>query len=360
MDRKAMSANILGWDIGGAHLKAAIIQSPSDVIAVYQQPCQLWKGIDKLHEAVQVILSQSTADINQHVLTMTGELVDLFEGRDDGVKQILVAMSQLLSNADVLVYAGKDGFLRMDEITPNHCPNIASANWLASATWAAQRIGSGLFVDIGSTTTDILLLNDGKVFAEGYSDYQRLISQEMIYTGIVRTAVMAVTQSAQDEGQEVGIMAEYFATMADVYRLTGELNELHDQTDTADGAEKTVAASAKRLARMIGCDYHDIQLARWQRFANNLRQQQLARIQTACERHAKRLQLATNSPIIGAGVGRFLVKQIAQNVDRPYLDFAELCTGARLNSEHTVADCAPAVAVACLAAAKAITRSDAF
>ena len=58
--------------------------------------------------------------------------------------------------------------------------------------------------------------------AEGYTDYQRLISQEMVYTGIVRTAVMAVAQSAQDDGKEVGLMAEYFATMADVYRLTGE------------------------------------------------------------------------------------------------------------------------------------------
>jgi (4-(4-[2-(gamma-L-glutamylamino)ethyl]phenoxymethyl)furan-2-yl)methanamine synthase len=345
-----MQTNVMGWDIGGAHLKAAIIQPSSEVLAVYQRPCQLWKGIDKLHEAVLEILRQSTLPISQHVITMTGELVDLFEGRDEGVRHILAAMSRFLPNAEVLVYAGKDGFLRMNEITPNHYPNIASANWLASASWAAQKIGSGLFVDIGSTTTDILLLSDGKVLAEGCSDYQRLISQEMIYTGIVRTAVMSVAQSVLDEGKEVGLMAEYFATMADVYRLTGELNELHDQTDTADGAEKTEAASANRLARMIGCDYHTNELARWRCFANCLRQQQLARIQHACERQTKRIQLAINSPITGAGVGRFLVKQIAQNVGRPYLDFSELFSDARITSGHTVADCAPAVAVASLAA----------
>jgi (4-(4-[2-(gamma-L-glutamylamino)ethyl]phenoxymethyl)furan-2-yl)methanamine synthase len=345
-----MQTNIMGWDIGGAHLKAANFQPGSGVMAVYQCPCQLWKGIDKLHEAVQNILGESTLHISRHVLTMTGELVDLFDGRDDGVKQILAAMNHLLPNSEMLIYAGKDGLLRMDDINAGHYPSISSANWLASSTWAAQSIGSGLFIDIGSTTTDILLLNDGKVLAEGYSDYQRLISQELIYTGIVRTAVMAVAQSTQDEGKEVGLMAEYFATMADVYRLTGELDELYDQTDTADGAGKTVTASAKRLARMIGCDYCDNELPRWELVANNLRGQQLARIQSACEWQSARLQLPKSSPLIGAGIGRFLVKQIALNLGRPYLDFSDLFSGEQCQSGHAAADCAPAVAVACLAA----------
>jgi (4-(4-[2-(gamma-L-glutamylamino)ethyl]phenoxymethyl)furan-2-yl)methanamine synthase len=346
-----MQANIMGWDIGGAHLKAAIIQPPSDIIAVYQRPCQLWKGIDKLHDAVQEIMAESALPITRHVLTMTGELVDLFDGRDDGVRHILAAMKHLLPNSEVIVYAGKDGLLRIEDIKASHYPNIASANWLASATWAAKQVGNGLFVDIGSTTTDILLLNDGKVLAEGYSDYQRLASQELIYTGIVRTAVMAVAQSVQDEGKEVGLMAEYFATMADVYRLTGELSELHDQTETADGAEKTVSASAKRLARMVGCDYYENQLYRWQCVAKNLRHQQLARIQSAVERQMARGQLTSNSPLIGAGIGCFLVKQIARNLGRSFLDFSDFFPSIENQSDnYAAADCAPAVAVACLSA----------
>jgi (4-(4-[2-(gamma-L-glutamylamino)ethyl]phenoxymethyl)furan-2-yl)methanamine synthase len=350
MGRKAMQANIMGWDIGGAHLKAAIIQPGSRLVAVHQLPCQLWKGIDRLHEAVQGILGLSTLHTNRHVLTMTGEMVDLFDDREDGVKHILAAMDRLLPECEVIVYAGQDGFLRMDDVKASHYPSIASANWLASATWAAQRIGSGLFVDIGSTTTDIFLLNDGKVLAEGYSDYRRLISQELIYTGIVRTAVMAVAKSVQDEGEDVGLMAEYFATMADVYRLTGELDELYDLTDTADGAKKTKAASARRLARMIGCDYSASELPRWQAVAKNLRDQQIARIQSACERHTMRVQLPQDSPLIGAGVGRFLAKQIASNIGRPYLDFSGLFSGVRDQLGFAAADCAPAVAVACLAA----------
>ena len=136
-----------------------------------------------------------------HAITMTGELVDLFEHREDGVKQIIHTMTTLLPQRRCLLFAGMEGFLKSEQVEARHYQAIASANWLASASFAAQKVGSGLFVDIGSTTTDILLLNDGKVLAQGYTDYQRLVSQELIYTGIVRTAVMAVAQTALDQGQ---------------------------------------------------------------------------------------------------------------------------------------------------------------
>jgi (4-(4-[2-(gamma-L-glutamylamino)ethyl]phenoxymethyl)furan-2-yl)methanamine synthase len=272
-----MQANVVGWDIGGAHVKAAVI-STGKIIAVYQQPCSLWKGLDQLQFAVNNIM-QELGDANfQHAITMTGELVDLFDNRDDGVKQIIQTMTKLLPESEILVFAGRDGFMKCSQVEAAYYTSIASANWLASAMFAAQKQRSGLFVDCGTTTTDILLLDNGQVLAEGYTDYQRLISQELIYTGIVRTALMAVTQTALDQGKKIGLMAEYFATMADVYRVTGELNNAHDQTDTADGAEKTELASAKRLSRMIGCDFYPEELPRWLQFAENIRSQQIQQI----------------------------------------------------------------------------------
>lgn len=341
---------IIGWDIGGAHLKAAVISSSSEIWAIYLSPCPLWKGLDKLEEAVRAILTDSSFSVGMHVLTMTGELVDLFDGRDEGVKQILSAMQTYLPHQRLVVYSGRDGLMEIEDVTEPHYANIASANWLASATLAAQQVGNGLFIDIGSTTTDILLLENGNVLAEGYTDYQRLISQELVYTGIVRTAVMAVAQSAQDGGNEVGLMAEYFATMADVYRLTGELNEQHDHCDTADGAEKTVAASARRLARMIGSDYQGNELSRWRRFAENLREQQTDRVKKACVRQLSRLTVPYDVPLIGAGIGSFLVQKIAANLGLPYTDYSGLFVTRAANSVYSVNDCAPAVAVACMAA----------
>ena len=315
----------IGWDIGGAHIKAAALNEQGEVIAVFQRACPLWKGLEHLQNATRSILQALDGlTIHQHAVTMTGELVDLFQDRDDGVKQIIATLADLLTGANISLFAGHDGLIKLEHITPLHYPLIASANWLASALFAAQHIKNGLFVDIGSTTTDILLLQERQVAAQGYSDYQRLVSQELIYTGIVRTPVMATVKSVQDGTNTVGVMAEYFATLADVYRLTGELDEHHDQADTADGLAKTHLASAKRLARMIGCDGVENELPRWQKLADNIRQQQLLDIQNACQMQLRRQNKSQRITLVGAGIGRFLAKDIAANLQLTYLDFSSL------------------------------------
>ena len=340
----------IGWDIGGAHIKVVEVDSADQIIRVIQEPCSLWKGLEHLKHAVKTVLTQLTDNPQQHTITMTGELVDLFSDRAEGVEKIIKTMNKLLDKQPIFIYAGKQGLLPVTEIEQQHYEFIASANWLASASYAAQSVGDALFVDVGSTTTDVLLLTDKQVDAIGLTDYQRLQSRELVYTGVIRTAVIAVAQKSVFKGHETGLMAEYFAAMSDVYRLTGELIETHDQTETADGGEKTITASAKRLSRMIGRDFREEEMVLWHQFAEQIRTQQLQKIQSACEQHLSRLSLPPEQvPIIGAGVGRFLVRQIAKNLNHPYIGFNALTALTSEPSDLSGADCAPAVAVACLA-----------
>lgn len=334
----------IGWDIGGAHVKVALIHHKK-IQRVLQEPCPLWQGLDKLEQALKKLLLQLPSDkTHAHALTMTGELVDLFSSRAEGVEQIIKTVTHLL-NQNVQIFCGKLGLLPAHQVTKNHYEAIASANWLASATLAAHHFKNCLFVDIGSTTTDILRCENGEVLAQGFSDYERLISQELIYTGIVRTPVMGVVQTVLDNGQQVGVMAEYFATMADVYRVTGELLEHCDQNPTADNGEKTVAASVRRLARMVGDDFKMEEFTRWQAVAQNIRAQQIVRIQAGCEL----LLLNQNITLVGAGVGRFLIREIADNLNLSYMDFSMLFE-TQENLDFNSADCAPAVSVAYLQA----------
>ncbi|MEN9757254.1 MAG: hypothetical protein RL755_1441 [Pseudomonadota bacterium] len=343
----AMTDYAIGWDIGGAHVKVAVIYQQK-ILAVHQYPCPLWQGLSELENAVHALIQQLPVDKpHRHAITMTGELVDLFDHRHDGVAQIIQTMQHLLSTPFVHIFCGGEGLLPILDVKNDHYDAIASANWLASSTLAAKKNHNGLFVDIGSTTTDILLFENGVVNAQGYSDYGRLISQELVYTGIVRTAVMAVVHNVVDNGHTVGVMAEYFATMADVYRLTGELCENHDQTPTADGAEKTIDASARRLSRMIGADFFSEELSRWQDVAQHIRHAQQVRIQDSCALHLARHSSTQALPLIGAGIGRFLVKDIATTLNCPYIDFSSLFDSDLAHSFHP-ADCAPAVAVAML------------
>jgi probable H4MPT-linked C1 transfer pathway protein len=353
-----MQHYIIGWDIGGAHIKAALLNTHGSIIQLIQLPCPLWKGLDYLKHTVQQIINSFDLKANNtHAITMTGELVDCFANRDEGVQQIIITMQQLLTNNQLFFFAGQLGLLAAEKITSNHYNDIASANWLASIAYTQQHINEGLFIDIGSTTTDILLIKNQQLITTAKSDYDRLCSGELIYTGIIRTPVMVITPSIpysihapypdNNTGEPVTLMAEYFATMADIYRLTGELNEAHDQSDTADGEDKSILASARRLSRMIGCDFYTEQLPRWQRIAQYLRAKQLETIEQACY---KQLLIAdnNNSPLIGAGVGRFLIKDIAKNLNRPYIDFADLLPPMQQSANINSADCAPAVAVAYL------------
>jgi probable H4MPT-linked C1 transfer pathway protein len=349
-----MQDNIIGWDIGGANLKAACLNQSGNVLAVYQEYCPLWQGMQALEQALAKILAKLPEQITQHAITMTGELVDLFADRAQGVRAIIALMQKNLSQQSIAVYAGRLGFIKAADVSVEHYDDIASANWLASVSYVAELIEQGLFVDIGSTTTDIILLQNHQVNALGYTDFQRLTTGELVYTGLVRTAVMAVAQSVYFAGNEVGLMSEYFATMADVYRLTHELNEQHDQSDTADGQAKTIQASAQRLARMLGCDVQDFTMPQWQQLAYAIREQQLLRIQQASQKILSRLDNRENIVLIGAGVGRFLVQAVAQRLGFAYKDFSELFVAefAQENSDTkamAVADCAPAVCVAFLA-----------
>ncbi|MEI8573359.1 H4MPT-linked C1 transfer pathway protein [Methylomonas sp. LW13] len=344
-----MNKQIAGWDIGGAHVKLALLDESGHIQALAQQACPLWKGIEYLHGTLADLAGQFDLQNCRHAVTMTGELVDCFTSREQGVNAIVRAVCEQFNAEQVSVFAGLRGFLSAAQIHPADCMDIASANWLASLLSVAKRQPNALFVDIGSTTTDILLVENHQLKVQGFTDYQRLVSGELVYTGIVRTAVMAIAQEAEFNGQSMGLMAEYFATMADVYRLTGDLNEVHDQTDTADGAEKSVSASARRLSRLTGYEYSEGDYGLWLAFAQQLKTKQTQKISQACLRQLQRAATRSAITLVGAGVGRFLARDIAADLDVEYLDFTDLLPSTAKSNDIDAGDCAPAAAVAYLA-----------
>jgi probable H4MPT-linked C1 transfer pathway protein len=340
---------VLGWDLGGAHLKAAAVARSGKVVWVRQLPCPLWLGLEHLDRAIVNVLGDQ-AGARRHAVTMTGELTDFFRNRAQGVSGILSRFGKHVPARHTLVYAGESGFFTPQRAAKN-TEAVASANWAASAQLVASRVPDALFVDIGSTTTDIVPIRDGKLAVGGHNDYERLVCEELVYTGIVRTPVMALAERIPFEGHRIAPMAEYFATTADVYRLTGELPEGADQLPAADNGGKTVRDSARRLARMIGRDLESAPLSMWRQCARHLSELQLQKIGQACNRVLSRSEVAERAPLVGAGVGRFLVEKLAAQLGRRYRDFDDLVDTAP-DVAAWASSCAPAVAVAVLAQAR--------
>lgn len=332
-----------GWDIGGAHVKAALLDENGKVLTVKQAPCPLWQGLDHLETSLDQILSKFPLAPTWNAVTMTGELVDLFDTRKEGVERILGVIKRKLPCDKLLVFSGPDGLV--ESLASMDYNQVASANWLASSMFLLTKIDDGVLVDIGSTTTDIIVFSQGKVLAEGYSDYERLITDELVYTGVVRTPLMALAQRMPFQNFSVGVMTEQFATTADIYRMTGELPDDADQTPTSDGRTKSRDNSARRLARMLGKDFELEQFNDWLKVAQWLSQQQMSRIQQAIERVLSNARLPTTAPIVGAGVGSFLVKRVASRLNRAYFDFSDFVDGLKYEKVWA-AYCAPAYAVA--------------
>src|SRR5690606_5964496 len=127
---------------------------------------------------------------------------------------------------------------------------VASANWHALATFCGRVVprGHGLLIDVGSTTTDLIPLHDGRVAAMGFTDLERLRSGELVYTGARRTPVCTFGTSLAVDGHLQPMAAEFFATLGDVHLVLGETAEHPDDLDTADGRPATRHYARQRLA----------------------------------------------------------------------------------------------------------------
>ena len=308
--RRSGDCDVVGWDIGGAHVKAARLRN-GELLDAAQWPCPLWLGLQHLEQVLVAAQARWPGLAGcEHAVTMTGELVDLFEHREEGVRKIAAVLAAQLPQPRF--FAGDAGWCSAGQAAALW-PQIASANWLATAGHAAQVFAprEGLLVDIGSTTTDLIAFRAGRVLTTSRSDADRLAQGELVYHGVVRTPLCALARRIAWRGRTLNVMNEFFATTADVYRLTGELDPAHDQQPSADQAAKDLGHTQARLARMIGLDARDGSDADWLAFARAWRQEQLAELRGQLAHVAADHGLGPSAIVVAAGCGAFLVPALA-------------------------------------------------
>jgi probable H4MPT-linked C1 transfer pathway protein len=336
-----VTRTVVGWDIGGAHLKAARLDA-GRLAGVAQEPTPLWRGLDTLERGFDAMAAfYGEADL--HAVTMTGELCDAFASRREGVAGLAAIAARRLKGP-VVVYAGRAGFLAPGEAGAR-ADDVASANWLATTTLLARRLRDAVLIDIGSTTADIAPIAEGRVATVGYTDAERLRAGELVYTGVARSFVMALTDRAPFAGAWTPLMNEYFASSADVHRALGDLPDGADRMETADGRDKSEAASRARLARMIGLEADDAAPQAWRSLAAWFAETQLRAVCDAAFLRLSRGDVREDAPVVAAGVGAGMAGEVARRLGRDCLAFE-----AALGLPDAAGACAPAVAVASLAA----------
>jgi probable H4MPT-linked C1 transfer pathway protein len=338
---------VIGWDVGGAHLKGARAEN-GRVVAAVQIASPLWLGLSQLDEAFRIARSR-LGQANAHAVTMTGELSVAFPSRAEGVVRLASLTAATLAPAPLLFYAGRAGFVALERVGA-HAIDIASANWHASAALVARHCRDALFIDMGSTTTDIIPIIDGAVAARGYTDAERLVTGELAYEGLVRTLVLAGASLAPFDGERTPLMNEDFANMADVHRIIGDLPEEADVQATTDGRDKSVQASRMRLARMVGRDASEMSDAAWLALARWFAERQLRSIADAAMLVLSQGRLPESAPIVAAGIGIEFLRELSRRLGREQIGF-DAFVGDTPSAGEAAAHFAPATAVALLASA---------
>jgi probable H4MPT-linked C1 transfer pathway protein len=325
-----MPANVIGLDIGGANLKAADDGGRAEL-----RSFELWKHPGGLTDALaQLVRDWPRPD--RFAVTMTGELCDCFETKREGVTAILDAVAQLSQSIPVRVWTTAGRFVSLPDARQNPMP-CAGANWLGVATFAGRMAPTGpaLLIDIGSTTSDIVPLVDGRPVPRSCSDPERLRSGELVYTGIRRTPVCALLGGAG--------AAECFATTQDVCLLMGELPEDRMDRNTADGRPATRKYAEARLARMLCADTETMSSIEIAKFANAVCLRQVHLLQSAINTVGKRLP-APPETVILSGSGEFLGRLVLTE-HAPFRGCRVVSLAERLGPAASSAACAYAVAV---------------
>jgi probable H4MPT-linked C1 transfer pathway protein len=296
--------HIIGLDIGGANLKAAHSDGPCR-----SRVFPIWRTPDRLADELTGLIGD-WLPCRAVTLTMTAELADCFVTKAEGVSRILDAVERVAEDSQVAVWQTAGEFVS-PQIAREFPLLTAAANWHALATFAGRLApdGRALLLDVGTTTTDIIPLQNGLPIPVGRTDAERLVSGELVYSGSRRTPLCAVAYSVPLGATYTQVAAELFATTLDVYLLLGDIAAEPDNCDTANGRPATVDAAHDRLARLLCRDRTELSLDQARGVAEFLADVQRQRIGGSIDR-----VLATNPRmpelVIVSGSGSFLANRV--------------------------------------------------
>lgn len=303
---------IIGWDIGGANLKAAHLHN--DTLHTAHEPFAIWLRPDELVTKLNSIAT-ALGPTEHAAVTITAELSDIFRTKRDGIKFVIQALQQACPDVTLHIW-GTDARFHTVGAALQHPLTVAASNWMATAQLLTRYYPQGILLDIGSTTTDIIPFENRYVLAQGRTDPERLIRGELVYTGVLRTPVMSVVKQVPLWGQWCPVAAEHFATMQDVYLLLGYLTPEQCNSHTADGRPIEIQYARERLARVVCADMDMLTDDSVRKIATHIAEVQIRQLTEA-------LSLVMSpgpmpGPIVGVGMGAFLASMIAARLGLAY------------------------------------------
>ena len=329
---------VIGLDVGGAYTKAVWREGRGR--RALSRPFEVWRDREALAAVIrEVVAGVAPEPVETVALTTTAELSDAFRTKREGVGFVLDAAEEALGGARLLAFTTAGEVVPFAEAR-TRAPEVAAANWLASALAVAALYPDALVIDVGSTTTDVIPIARGRPVATGHTDLDRLLAGELVYTGALRTNLAAIAPRVPVRSGWCCVASELFAISADVQLILGHLEPAAYTCAAPDGRPATVEFARERVARLVCADAEQLAAEEIDAIAAFLHAEQVRQIEAAVRRVSGRLE--GDLPVVPLGAGAFLAREAAERLGRAV---AELAWSA---AER---DAAPAAALAELLAA---------
>lgn len=305
-NQKDHQMTVLGFDVGGANIKLA-----NDLGYHHHQVFPLWMRTSELPAVLKRLL-EAAPPADQIALTMTGELTDCFKTKREGVEFIIDSMMEA-TELPVFVYLTGDEFVEASMARFDFM-RAAASNWFGLASFVSrmeQVSGrSGLLIDIGSTTCDIIPFQNGICTARGTGDFERLREGELVYTGALRSPLCGIVDHLKFRGDRVPVMNELFATMLDVNIILGRFPTGSAVEWAADHCGTSLIECTTRLARMLGLDRDTLDAVEGKLIASQIRDAQLRKLEDALTQVVSRSE--TPQVVVVSGQGEFTARELCE------------------------------------------------
>jgi len=259
---------ILGLDIGGANTKAALIQFEKDKITKafsYIEYFPFWeKTLNQIPQMFKSLTSNliqknniQLSEIDYIAITITAELSDAFQTKQEGIITILNALETAFEKEKMFFINNEGEYIGIDQARKEFL-KIAAANWVSTALFLGKFLPNCILIDAGSTTIDLIPIFNSIPVSKGKDDTSRLINHELIYTGGLRATIPSITHFVPYKEKMVRISFEKFALISDVHRILDNISEKEYINDTADNRSVSIEDCYSRLARIICKDIESI------------------------------------------------------------------------------------------------------
>ena len=307
---------VIGLDVGGANTKA-VWRNGGERRAV-SRPFEVWRDREGLAAVLrEVVAGVAPEPVEAVALTTTAELSDAFRTKREGVGFVLDAAEAALGSPELLAFTSNGELVPFAEARAR-APEIAAANWLASALAVVAVYPDVLMIDVGSTTADVVPIAAGRVVAAGRTDLERLLAGELVFTGVLRTNLATIAPRVPVRGGSCSVASELFAISADVHLILGHVAPCMYTCATPDGRPATAEFARERVARLVCADAEQMAAEEIDAIAAFLHAEQVRQIAAAVRRVSGRFEGAP--PVLPLGAGAFLARQAAERLGRAVVE----------------------------------------